>query len=375
MIEIVEVKTKKQQKQFVLYQLELYKDNPYFVPPIIADEMTIFDKNKNANYEDCETIYFLAYKEGKIVGRIAGILQKASNAKMDQKNVRFSRVDFINNIEVARALFNAVENWAKSLGMNAVHGPLGFNDLEREGLLIEGFDEMSCFEENYNYAYYKDIIEQLGYEKDVDWLEYLFPIADKVDERAARLSVLLKKKYNLRTVDIKSTRKILKRYKDQIFALINECYAPLYGVVPITKRLEEQLLSQFKLIINYRFISLVVDSEDNLIGLGLVVPSIAKAIKAMKGRLLSPKIFMLLKAIRKPDLVDTAFIAVTEKYRNKGITAFIFNEIWSNMIKLNIRQAESLLQLESNITIRNQFTSFNGRQHKRRRCFIKKLSK
>lgn len=374
MVEIVQVKTKKQQKKFVMFQLELYKNNPYFVPPIISDELTIFDKNKNANYDDCETIYYLAYRDGKVVGRIAGILQRASNKKMSQKYVRFSRVDFINDIEVARALFEAVESWAKSLGMEAVHGPLGFNDLEREGLLIEGFDQMSCFEENYNYHYYKGIIEQLGYEKDVDWLEYLFPIADKVDERAVRLSELLKKKYGLKTVEIKNTTKLIDLYKDQIFALINECYSPLYGVVPITKKLEDQLVKQFKLVISHRFISLVVDNEGKLVGLGVVFPSIAKAIKAMNGKLFSFKIFKLLRAIKKPKLVDTVFIAVTAEYRNKGVTAFIFNEIWSNLIDLKVTQAESLLQLESNITIRNQFASFNGKQHKRRRCFIKHIS-
>ena len=204
MVEIVEVKTKKQQKDFVMFQLDLYKDCEYFVPPIVADELSMFNPKKNANYEDCETVYYLAYKDNKLVGRIAGILHNASNRKNNQKYVRFSRVDFINDKEVAKALFDAVENWAKLKGMEYVHGPLGFNDLEREGLLIEGFDQMSCFEENYYYDYYKDIISELGYIKDVDWLEFRFKVPKEKNERAERLSKVLTERYKLHIVPIKS---------------------------------------------------------------------------------------------------------------------------------------------------------------------------
>jgi len=253
MVEIVEVKSKKQQKIFVNFQLQLYKDCPYFVPPIVADEMAIFNPKKNANYEDCETVYYLAYKNRQIVGRIAGILQKASNKKTGKKMVRFSRIDFIDDYEVSKALLSAVEKWARSKGMTAVHGPLGFNDLEREGLLIEGFDQMSTYEENYYYPYYMKHLEALGYVKDVDWIEYKVYIPEKPDERTSRLVQKISERYGFREVKIKSKKALINKYKDQIFKLLNDCYEPLYGVVPITKKLEEQFVSQFALAVNLSF--------------------------------------------------------------------------------------------------------------------------
>lgn len=373
MVEIVEVKTKKQQKDFVMFQLDLYKDCKYFVPPIVADELSIFNPKKNANYEDCETIYYLAYKDNKLVGRIAGILQNASNKKNNQKYVRFSRVDFINDKEVAKALFDAVEKWAKSKGMEYVHGPLGFNDLEREGLLIEGFDQMSCFEENYYYDYYKDIIAELGYVKDVDWLEFRFKVPKEKNERAERLSKVLTERYKLHIVPIKSKSKLIKKYRDQIFALLNECYGPLYGVVPITKKLEDQFVSQFKLVISKKLVCLVENEKGDLVGFGLVFPSLSEAMRATKGRIVSAKIFKLLNAIRKPKEIDLALIAVHPDYRTKGVTAFIFNYIQKNLAEMGVEYCESLLQLENNIAIQNQFQEYNGVNHKRRRCYIKKI--
>lgn len=373
MVEIVEVKTRKQRKAFVNFQVELYKDNKYFVPPILADEMGIFNKKKNANFEECDTCYYLAYKDGKLAGRIAGILQKACNKKMNQKYVRFSRIDFINDLEVAKALFKAVEGWAKAQGMEYVHGPLGFNDLEREGLLIEGFDELSCFEENYSYDYYPKLIEQCGYSKDVDWLEYRIKVPKVIDEKITRVSNKIAQRYGFKLVNIKSTREVINKYRDQIFNLLNECYSPLYGVVPITPKLEKQLVSQFKLIVDKKFIAMVTNDKGELIGFGLVFPSIAEPMQEMKGKLFTPKIFKLLKAVKHPKVVDTVFIAVRPDYRAKGVPAFIINEILSNLIELGVEEAESLLQLETNVNIKNAFDDFERRQHKRRRCYIKKI--
>ncbi len=373
MVKIVEVKTRKQQKQFVMFQLKLYKDCPYFVPPIISDELSMFSPKKNANYEDCETVYYLAYKDDKIVGRIAGIIQGASNKKMNQKYARFSRVDFINDREVAKALFDAVEKWAKEKGMDHVHGPLGFNDLEREGLLIEGFDQMSCFEENYYYSYYKDIIDSLGYKKDVDWLEFRIKVPKEKNERAERLAQLLEKRYKLSIVPIKSKSKLIKEYRDQIFALLNECYGPLYGVVPITKKLEDQFAAQFKLIISKKLVCLVQNEKKELVGFGLVFPSMSEAMRATKGRIFCLKTYKLIHALLHPKEIDMALIAVRPDYRTKGVTAFIFNYIQTNMREMGVEYAETMLQLENNIAIQNQFEEFNGVNHKRRRCYIEEI--
>jgi len=373
MVEIVEVKSKKQQKLFVNFQLKLYKDCPYFVPPIVADEMAIFNPKKNANYEDCETVYYLAYKNRQIVGRIAGILQKASNKKTGKKMVRFSRIDFIDDYEVSKALLSAVEKWARSKGMTAVHGPLGFNDLEREGLLIEGFDQMSTYEENYYYPYYMKHLEALGYVKDVDWIEYKVYIPEKPDERTSRLVQKISERYGFREVKIKSKKALINKYKDQIFKLLNDCYEPLYGVVPITKKLEEQFVSQFALAVNLRYLCLVVDKDDKLIGFGLAFPNFAKSMQKMKGRLVSPHVFGLLRELKHPKVCDLALFAVDEAYRTKGVTAFVFNKIMNNFIEDKVEFVESLLQLEDNISIQNQFDGFEREFHKRRRCYIKEL--
>ncbi len=375
MVNIEEVKTKKQQKIFVQFQLDLYKDCPYFVPPIVSDELKIFNPKKNANFDDCEAVYYLAYKDGKVVGRIAGILQKASNAKTGKKLVRFSRVDFVDDIEVSKALFEAVEKWAKSKKMEAVHGPLGFNDLEREGLLIEGFDQMSTFEENYYYPYYKEHLDKLGYTKDVDWLEYKIFIPDKIDERIGRISEKVAQRYGLREVKFKSKSKMIDQYKDQIFRLINDCYGPLYGVVEINEKLQAQFVGQFKLAVNTRYLCLVVNAEDKLVGFGLAFPNFSNSIKKMNGRLFNPHIFGLLRELKHPKICDFALFAVDQEYRDKGVTSFIFNKILNNFIEDKIEYCESLLQLEDNVTIMNQFNSYDRQFHKRRRCYIKQLTK
>ncbi len=373
MVEIIEVKTKKQQKAFVNFQLKLYKDCPYFVPPIVSDELSIFNPKKNANYEDCETVYYLAYKDKKIVGRIAGILQMASNKKTGKKMVRFSRIDFVDDYEVSKALIGAVEKWARSRGMEAVHGPLGFNDLEREGLLIEGFDQMSTYEENYYYPYYMKHLEALDYVKDVDWIEYKLFVPDKPDERTSRLAEKISERYGFREVKINSKKELIRKYKDQIFKLLNDCYAPLYGVVPITKKLEEQFVDQFILVVNLRYLCLVVDKEDKLIGFGLAFPNFAKSMQKMKGKLVSPHIFGLLRDLKHPKVCDLALFAVDQAYRTKGVTAFIFNKILNNFIEDKVEYLESLLQLEDNISIQNQFDGFEREFHKRRRCYIKDI--
>ena len=372
MVEIVEVKTKKQIKKFTYFPLKLYKDCPYYVPPFISDELIIFDKKKNANLTECEIVGFLAYKEGEIVGRIAGILHKTDNQITGKKRVRISRVDFIDDYEVSAALFKAVEDWARSIGMNELHGPLGFNDLEREGLLIRGFDEMSDFEENYSYDYYPAHFEKAGFGKSVDWNEYLITIPDQVDPKIERLSNAVMKRYNFRTIEC-GLNKAIKLYKDQIFDLIEECYSPLYGVVPLNERLKKQFIGQFKLLLTMDYLTLVVNEEDQLVGFGLVFPSLAKAMQKTKGKILSPHIFSLLKALKKNDTIDLALIAVKPAYQTKGVAAIILARNIKNFVKNGIKWAETNLQLENNNSIHALFSGFEMRHHKDRRCYIKSI--
>lgn len=374
MVKILEVKTKKQRKEFTMFPIKLYKNCEYYVPPFLCDERVIFDKEKNANLDKSEVIFFLAYNEkDEVVGRIGGILHHTANEINKQKYLRFTRVDFVEDFEVAKALFEAIENWAREKGMEYVHGPLGFNDFEREGLLVEGYDQLATFVENYNYPYYKDYIERLGYEKDVDWLEFKVYVPDAVDPRIARIAKMAEEKYNLHEISIKNKGKTIEKYKNEIFGLLDECYGSLYGFVPITKKLQEQLVGTFKLVVNKRYLCLVANEKEELVGLGLLFPEIAKGMQKTGGKIVTPKVFSLLKELTHPKVVDMVFFAVKPNYRTKGVTSFIFNKILNNLIEDKVEYAESTLQLETNIRIQNQFDAYKREQHKRRRCYIKKL--
>ncbi len=373
MIEIVEVKTKKQQKLFVNFQIKLYKKCKYFVPPFIKEEMGLFDPKINPNYDDCEMVFYLAYKNGAVAGRIGGILQRISNKKTNQKYVRFTRIDFINDIEVVKALFKAVEDWAREKGQEYVHGPLGFNDLEREGLLVEGFDRMATYEENYSYDYYPKLIEEVGYKKDVDWLQYFVNVPSELDKRIVRMSNVLERRYNIKYVQAKNINDLVNRYKDKIFSLLDDGYDELYGSVPITEKQKEQLVSQFKMIVDTDFIALVENEKSELVGFALALPNIAKAVQKMKGRYLSIHIFSLLKQIKNPKIIDTALISVRSDYRAKGVASLLIGKIMGNTINRGIKYIEALHQLENNVAIRNLHEGYDKEQHKRRRCYIKKL--
>lgn len=372
MIEIIEVKTKKEIREFVDFPTKLYKGVKQYVHPLRFDEINNFNPKKNASLEECDVQLFLAKQDGKIVGRIAGIIQRSYNKKVGQTRCRFSRFDAINDIEVAHALFGAVENWAREQGMNIVHGPLGFNDLDREGMLIEGFDEIATFEEQYNFPYYKDLLEACGYEKETDWLEYkIFP--SPLDERTDRIADMVLKRYNLRVVQEKSKKKFLKKYGDQLFEVIDQAYAPLHGTVPLSESVRAQILEQFELILSLKFFIAIVDENDRVIAFGFALPSLAKAVNKSKGKMLPAGIFRMLHAIKKPQVVDLALVGIRPEYQGKGVNAIIMRFMANSIKKNHIQFCETNLNLEDNIKIQQQWKLFNHSQHKRRRCFIKKL--
>lgn len=372
MIVIREVKTKKEQKEFLNFPLDLYKDNPYFVPPLYMDEKKIFNKDY-VYYDQAEAVYFNAYKDGKIVGRISGILQRVSNEKNNEKRVRFTRFDAIDDQEVANALFKAVEDWAKSKGMDTVCGPLGFSDLEREGLLIEGFDELSTFEEQYNYPYYQKLIENCGYTKDVDWLERKLYAPKEVDERLERMTDVIFKRYKLHFAKCKSTREFLKKYGDAFFEILDQTYENLYGTVPFTDGMKKMLMDNFKLIINTKYVSVILDENEKVVCFGLCMPSIAKAVQKSRGHLTIPAIFRILKAIRHPKIIDLALIGVLPEYASKGVSSAFISEILKMLRKGEVEYAETNLNLEDNLNIQNQWKNFDAVLHKRRRSFKKEI--
>ena len=373
MIEIREVKTRREQKDFLQFPLTLYKGNSCFVPPLYGGEKQIFSKNY-MYYDQSEAVYFNAYKNGKMVGRISGILQNAANAKWGQSRARFTRFDAIDDQEVANALFNAAESWAKSKNANEMVGPLGFSDLEREGLLIEGFDQLSTFEEQYNFDYYQRLIENCGYVKDVDWIERKVRIPQGgLDPRIGKVSNEMMAKYKLHFVQAKNTGDFLKRYVDQIFRIWDETYDKIYGTVPFTDKVKRAMLNNFKLVIDLRFISAIADENDKIVAFGVVFPSIARAVQKSDGHLTPACISRVLADIKKPSVVEMALIGVLDEYKNKGIATALVYTFSERMQSFGIDYAETNLMLEHNCPIQNLWKHFDTAQHKRRRCFIKKI--
>lgn len=372
MVEIREVKTKKERKEFVEFPLNLYKGNKWFVPPLYGDEMNIF-KSDYVYYEQAEAVYFNAYRDGKIVGRISGILQRVANIKWKQKQVRFTRFDAIDDQEVATALLNAVEDWGRSKGMEEIVGPLGFSDMEREGLLIEGFDQLCTFEEQYNYPYYQKLIENCGYGKDVDWLEHqLRAPKEGFDPRYREISYKMLEKHNLHFGQARSTRQFINKYADDIFKIWDETYDKIYGTVPITENLKKALVSQFKLLINKKYIRVLFDADENVVAFGVLFPNISDAVRPSGGRLTIPCLIRLLRSIHHPKVLDLGVIGVSDKYKNHALSTAMLVSL-GDALQDGIEHAETNLNLEYNIPIQNAWKYFDAKQNKRRRCFIKRL--
>lgn len=373
MLEIIEVKTKKQRREFVNYPLRLYKGNPWFVPPLYGDELKIFTP-KNVYYKTCLSSFFLAVRDGKTVGRIQGIVQKQYNEINGTTQARFTRFDCEDNVETAKALFAAVEAWAKAQGMTEMVGPLGYSDLEREGLLIEGFDYLATFEEQYNYEYYENLVESYGFVKDVDWVESRLFSTPQQDERLKKIFDRSLQKYNLHMAGEKlNKRQFIKKYADGIFACIDECYKDLYGVVPFTPEMMKQMVDQFMLVINRKFIVAVCDENEKVVAFGFCIPGIGKAVQKSGGKLTLPTIFKLLRAINNPTSVDLALVGVLPQYRNSGLTAFAITMLQDILSSGRVEYLETNLNLETNGNIQAQWKHFNSIQHKRRRSYIKKF--
>lgn len=374
MIEIREAVTKKDVKNFVDFPTKLYKGVKEYSYPLRMDELNMFNSKKNLAYKDCEVALFLAYKDGEVAGRIAGIVQGLYNKKVNEKRVRFTRFDCINDLEVAKALFKAVEDWAKQKGMDIVHGPLGFNDLDCEGLIVEGFNERCTFEERYNFEYYKDLVEACGYEKEVDWLERkIFPPKQK-NERVERIANIVAKRNKLKFATAKNKSEFLKKYKDGILEVLDKAYTPLYGVVPYTEDAKKQLIAQFKMFLDLRFMFVIVNEKDEVVCFGVSIPQLNEALYKSKGRLTLPAMFRVLKALKSPKVVDFAIIGVRPDYANEGVGALAIKYLMDNMAKEGIEYCETNICLENNVKINSTWEYFDHEVHRRRRAYVKKIS-
>lgn len=370
MIEIKEVKTRKDKKAFVNYPIKLYKDCPYYVPAVSSDEYNNFNPKKNPNLNECSYKGFLAYKNGELVGRIAGIINYADNKITGKNYVRFSRIECIDDIEVFRALLLAVANYGKENGMSVIHGPWGFNDTDREGMLTYGFEERSTYSTNYYYPYFCKNIVELGFLDESKWMEMRFKIPKESDQRIARLCERVKEKYGVREVaDTMSVKEILSKYGDKFFETFNQGYAHLDGFVPFTdKETQQSVLDQFAIIVNTRYISILIDKNENVAAFGICLPSICKPLIKHKGKLL-PGILEIIKSIKKPKELEMALIAVKPEYKNAGLNSIMINRIMANIIEDGVERIESNPMLESNLSIQQQWKPFPYDVVKRRQTY------
>lgn len=372
-IEIVEVASRKQLRSFIQFPYKLYKNHPCWVPPIYQDEWMILKKNTNPAFDHCKSRYWLAYQNGKIVGRIAGIINELHLTKWNQPYVRFGWFDFIDDIEVSTALLQAVEAWAREDGMIAVHGPLGFTDLDDEGMLIEGFDRLGTLATIYNHAYYPQHMEKLGYEKDTDWVEFEIDVPKTPDEKIARIAQIALRRNNLVVPQIKKKKELL-RYVDELFDVLDETYAHLYGVVPLTQKQIQAYTNQYFGFINPDFVPLVTDQNNRLVAFGIVMPSLSRALQKSGGRYLPFGIFHLLRALKKNDRADLYLVGVRKAYQGKGVNAIIIDRMNKVFNRIGVTKVESNPELETNHLVQDQWKYFDRKQHKRRRVFIKHLT-
>ena len=375
MVSIVGETTMAQLRRFVDYPNQLYKDVPQFVPATYGDDLADWDRSKNPAFSYCDARCWLAERDGEIVGRIGAIRSRKANEKWGVNRMRFTQTDFIDDPEVSAALFAVVEDWARELGCAAVHGPLGFTDMDREGMLVEGFDRRSCFFTYYNYPYYIDHMTALGYVKDVDWIEELItvPTDEKIIRRWEKLSDFVLKRNNLHIVEPKNRLAYLPLLKP-FFDLVNVAYAPLYGTVELTEQQIKKYSSKFAPLINPNTTCFVMDKNDRMIAFGVGAPSLATAMQKHRGRLFPTGWIDVLKAFRKNDTVDLLLIAVHPDYQARGVNAIILSKAMKGCLKMGIKEAETGPMLELNDKVQSQWKDFQTEQHKRRRCFIKELT-
>ena len=372
MVSVRRVETKKDVKEFIEFPLRLYKGCEFFVPPIYSDEKKVILGNSNDAIAD--SVFFLAERDGKTVGRIQGILHKQHNELHGEKRVRFTRFDSIDDQEVTNALFGALEEWARSQGMTQVCGPLGYSDLDREGLLIEGFEENSTFEEQYNYEYYSKLIENCGYAKEVDWLEFELRAPEKKNEMLSRVAARALELNKLHIADTNISKKAyIDKYGDSFFDCLDECYSKLYGTVPISPEQRKELISQFMLILNPKFMVFICDESDRVVAFGLCFPGIGDALKKSGGRLTVPALIRLLKTVKNPTVMDLGLVAVRPEYQNSGINAVLVNGIVDMLVDGIVEKCETNLNLETNTAVMAQWKYCKARQHKRRRSYLKTI--
>ena len=378
LIEIKKVESKKDLKTFIDFHYDLYEGNEYDVPNLFSDEMNTLSKDKNAAFEFCEAEYYLAYKDGKLAGRVAAIINHKANNKWGKKSVRFGWIDFIDDREVSKALLDAVEKYGKEKGMEDVVGPLGFTDMDPEGMLVWGFDQLGTMPTIYNYPYYPEHIEALeGFEVDNKYVEFKIMVPDTVPEKYAKIAMMIEKRYNLHVRKLTKKEVFQGGMGQKIFDLINDTYKDLYGYSELSQKQIDQLIKSYLGFLDFNLITCIedwTDGEHKLIGVGITMPSLAHALrKCRRGRLLPFGWFHVLRAIKqhKTNIVDLLLIGILPEYRAKGANALLFADLIPWYQKYGIEWGETQVELETNAGVQGQWGALTPVMHKRRKCYKK----
>ena len=371
-VQIKEVTTLKELKAFIHFSFTLYQDNPYWVPNLVSDDLNTLRRDKNPAFETCEARYWLAYRDGAIVGRVAAILNHPHIEKWGQRYMRFGWLDFIDDLQVSAALLQTVEAWAKEIGMTSVHGPLGFTDMDREGMLVEGYEELATMATYYNHPYYPAHMEKLGYTKDIDWVEYEIDMPAEPDEKIARMANIVMKRNKFRLLELRNKKELLNHAKE-LFRLLENEYQNLYGFVPLTPRQVDAYIAQYFGFVTPDFVPMVYNEKNEMVAFGIALPSLSRALQISRGKLFPFGFIHLLKALKKNDRADLYLIAVKSEYRGSGANAIIMNSMYDVFRKLGIKKIETNPELETNHLVQGQWKYFETRQHKRRRVFIKQI--
>ncbi len=374
-VEIREITTIRGLKQFVRFGNDFYKDCEYFCPQLIADELDVFDPKKNPAHEVCEHILFMAYRDKKPVGRIAGIINHAANEKWNVKKVRFGWMDFIDDQEVSFALLDAVSEWGKSKGMDKLNGPVGMTDFDHQGLLIEGYDYLAPMASLYNYPYYVRHLEAYGLGKEADWIEYQINPQTELPERFARMDKIVRERANVRVDKVKNCQELVKKYGMQYMDVIDVAYQKLYNFQPLSDRQKKYYCDSYFPLLNFDFVTLVVNEKDEVVGVGVGMPDISKALRKCKGKLFPFGWYHMLKALRAKQMekFDLLIIAVRPDYQDRGLNAVIIADQHPYFIKYGIKEVETTAILETNTKNQGHWEMFPHKIHKRRRAYIKDI--
>ena len=370
---VKEVKSRRDLRKFITFPETVFKDNPYWVPALIGDEFDTLDPSKNAAFEFCEARYWLAVSdEGKVVGRVAGIINHESNKRWGKKDVRFGWIDFINDIEVVKALISAVKEWGRSKGMEHIVGPWGFTDMDKEGLLVEGFDKLSPFTCIYNHPYYGELLEKVGFVKDVDWTQRLVEIPSELPPMF-QYAELVEKRYGIHVVKTKSVKELADKYGMDLFHMYNETFAPLYEFSPLTDTQIRRYLKTYIPIMDLDFICVLADKDEKLIGFCFCVPTLSKAVKKSGGRLFPFGLFRILKALKVNDTLEALMIGILPEYQGKGASVLLFKYIHENCIRRGIKHMLANPQLETNYKVQSLWGEYETSIYQRRRAYVQDL--